>query len=116
MDDARVLLAAVTSVPGVSVAVVMDRGGFVIEWAGEGAWDAGDVAAVASSLLESSEGIGRELGQGGVRNLICEFDEGVVVVMGADFTTRLAVVLRDPAALDAVRRAATQVMPALQRL
>jgi predicted regulator of Ras-like GTPase activity (Roadblock/LC7/MglB family) len=111
VDDARTLLAAVTSVPGVSGAVVMDRGGFVIEWAGGTGMDAEDVAAVASCLRESAESIGRELRQGGLKNLICEFDEGVVLVMELDFTTRLAVILRDPAELDAVRRCTMRVMP-----
>lgn len=94
----------------------MDRGGFVIEWAGEAGLDAEAVAAVASSLLESSGRIGCELGQGAVRNVICEFDEGVMLIMGANVTTRLAVVLRDPAAMDAVRGRAMQAMSALQCL
>lgn len=104
-----------TSVPGVSLAVVMDRGGFVIERAGEMELDAGDVAAVASALLESCDGIGRELGQGGVKTLICEFEKGLVLVTGADLSTRLAVVIRDPSHLEAVRRAAARLMPALAR-
>ena len=116
LDDAGSLLEAVTSIPSVSVALVMDRDGFVIEWAGEMRVDAEDVAAVASSLLESCGRIGRDLGQGAVRNVICEFDEGVMLVIGAHVTTRLAVVLRDPAAIDAVRSRVMQVMPALQRL
>lgn len=116
MDDARTLLGMVTSVAGVSFAVAMDRGGFAIEWAGETRSGAEDVAALGSSLLESSEGIGREFGQGAVKSIMCEFDDGLVLVMGADSTTRLAVVLRDPTALDAVRRCATQVIPALSRV
>jgi predicted regulator of Ras-like GTPase activity (Roadblock/LC7/MglB family) len=116
VNDARSLLAAVTSVPGASFAVAMDRGGFVIEWTGETRLDAEDVAALGSCLLENSEGIGREFGQGAVRSMICEFDDGLVLVMGVDSATRLAVVLRDPAALDAVRRCAAQIMPALSRV
>jgi predicted regulator of Ras-like GTPase activity (Roadblock/LC7/MglB family) len=115
VDDARTLLAAVTSVPGASFAVAMDRGGFAVEWTGETGLDAEDVAALASCLLESSVEIGRELGQGAVRSMLCEFNDGLVLVMGADSTTRLAVILRDPAALDAVRRCAAQIMPSLSR-
>ncbi|HXJ79166.1 MAG TPA: roadblock/LC7 domain-containing protein [Candidatus Methylomirabilis sp.] len=115
MADARSLLAAISAVTGVSVAVVMDRGGFVIEWAGEG-MEAEDLAAVASDLLESCDGVGRDLGQGGMRKLICEFEEGVVLVMGGDAATRLAVALRDPSALDAVRHVAGELMLALERL
>jgi len=114
LADARSLLAAVSAVTGVSVAVVMDRGGFVIEWAGVGL-EAEDLAAVASGLLESCDGVGRDLGQGGVKNLVCEFEQGIVLVMGADAATRLAVVLRDRSALAAVRNAADELMLALQR-
>jgi len=113
LDDARTSLAAITSVPGVSFAVVMDRGGFVIESSGEMVSDAEDVAALASCLLESSDEIGRALGRGTVRNMVCEFDEGLMLVVNAEPATRLAVLLRDSAALDAARRAATQAMPAL---
>ena len=116
MDQARELLEAVASIPGVSVAVAMDRGGFVVERAGEMGLDAEDVAASASSLLESSGRIGRDLAQGALRNVMCEFDGGLVLVMGANVTTRLAVVLRNPEAVDAVRDRALQVMPALERL
>jgi predicted regulator of Ras-like GTPase activity (Roadblock/LC7/MglB family) len=102
------LLAAITSVPGVSVAVVMDRGGFVIDRAGEMELDAGDVAAVASALLESCDGLSRDLGQGGIKSLICEFENGLVLVTGADLSTRLAVVIHDPSQMEAVRRSAAR--------
>src|SRR5262245_27804570 len=104
-----------TSVPGVSLAVVMDRGGFVVERAGETELNAGDVAAVASALLESCDGIGRDLGQGGVKTLICEFEQGLVLVTGGDLPTRLAVVIRDPSQLETVRRSAARLMPVLAR-
>jgi len=112
LDDARVLLGSVASIPGVSAAVALDQGGFVIEWAGGEGVDAEAVAAVASSLLESSARIGRELGQGAIRNVICEFDEGAMFVMDASVTTRLAVVIRDPAAMGAVRGLAMQAIAA----
>jgi predicted regulator of Ras-like GTPase activity (Roadblock/LC7/MglB family) len=113
LDDARSSLAAITSVPGVSFAVVMDRGGFVIESSGEMEPDAEDVAALASCLLESSDEIGRELGRGPVGTMVCEFADGLMLVMNAGPTTRLAVLLRESSALEAVRQAATHVIPAL---
>ena len=113
--DPQALLAALAALPGVSFAALMDREGFVIEWAGEMALEAEVVAALASGMMESSEGIGRELGQGALQSMICEYDEGLVLLMGADSTSRLAVILRDPAALEAARRCAKQVAPALLR-
>jgi predicted regulator of Ras-like GTPase activity (Roadblock/LC7/MglB family) len=115
VDDVRSSLAALASIPGVSVALVMDGDGFVIEWAGEMGVDAEDVAAVASSLLESSGRIARDLAQGPVRSVICELEGAVVLVMTRHTGARLAVVLGDGSAVQAVRERAAQVMPALER-
>ena len=106
-------LDQLASLPGVSFAALMDREGFVIDRSGDIAQDAEAVAALASCLLESSEGIGRELGQGRLRCSICEFDEGLVLAMGAGAPSRLVVVLHDVAALDAARRSASHVFAAL---
>lgn len=111
--DPQALLTTLAELPGVSFAALTDREGFVIEWAGGTALDPEVVAALVSSLGESSEGIGRELGQGALQNMICEYDEGLVLLMSADSTSRLVVVLRDPSALEAARRCAKRVAPAL---
>jgi CheY-like chemotaxis protein len=111
--DPRALLTTLAELPGVSFAALTDREGFVIEWAGGTALDPEVVAALVSSLGESSEGTGRELGQGALQNMICEYDGGLVLLMDAGSTSRLTVVLRDPSALDAARRCAKQVAPAL---
>ena len=113
--DPEALLAALAALPGVSFVALMDREGFVIERAGEMALDAEVVAALASSMMDSSGAVGRELRQGALQNMICEYDEGLVLLMGTDSASRLAVVLRDPAALETARRYAKQVAPALLR-
>ena len=69
MDDARSLLVGLTSAAGVLAAVVMDRDGFVIDWAGETGVDAEEIAALAAHLLESFRRIGDELGRGTVRSV-----------------------------------------------
>jgi predicted regulator of Ras-like GTPase activity (Roadblock/LC7/MglB family) len=116
VDDARSLLTALASTAGVTVAVVMDRDGFVIDWAGETGVDAEEIAAVTSSLLESSERIGSDLGRGAVRSVILEFEEGAALIMGTGGTTRLAVVLRDPADAAAARSLVREGMSALERV
>jgi predicted regulator of Ras-like GTPase activity (Roadblock/LC7/MglB family) len=116
VDDTRSSLAALASIPGVSIALVMDGNGFVIEWAGEVGADTEDVAAAASSLLEASGRIERDLGQGLVRSVICEFEGTVVLVVARHAGARLAVVLEDGSALPAVQERARQVMPALERV
>jgi CheY-like chemotaxis protein/predicted regulator of Ras-like GTPase activity (Roadblock/LC7/MglB family) len=111
--DPQALLTTLAELPGVSFAALTDREGFVIEWAGGTALDPEMVAALVSSVGESSEGVGRELGQGALQNMICEYDEGLVLLMDAGSTSRLAVVLREPSALEAARRCAKQMAPAL---
>ncbi len=111
--DPQVLLRTVAELPGVSFAVLMDLEGFVLDCAGRMALEAEMVAALVSSLGEWSEAIGCDLGHGALQSMICEYDGGVVLFMGVDSTSRLAVVLRDPSALEAVRRCVRQVAPAL---
>jgi CheY-like chemotaxis protein len=111
--DAEALLATLAARPGVSFAALVDHEGFLIDWAGEMAPAPEVVAALASCLAESSEGIGRELGQGALQNMIFEYNEGLVLLMGAGHASRLAVVLRDPATLEAIRAYVRHVVPAL---
>lgn len=106
-------LAHLASLPGVSFAALMDCEGFLIDHAGHIAADAEAVSALASSLLESSEKMGRELGQRSLRYSICEFDEGLVLAMGTSAPSRLVVVLHDVTALDAARRSARDMLAAL---
>jgi CheY-like chemotaxis protein len=109
VTDPRAALRALTGITGVTFAALVDREGFLIDWAGDAPLDPDMVAALASSLAESSDGIGRELGQGTLQTMIFEYDERLVIVSGVDSASRFAVVLRDFSALDAVRRALRQV-------
>ena len=113
--DTKDTLEQLSSLPGVSFVALMDQEGFMIDSAGRPTADAEAVAAMASCLLETSEGIGRELGHGHgtLRCTLAEFDDGLVLAMGATAPFRLVAVLRDVAALDAVRRSARDVIAAL---
>ena len=102
-----------SSLPGVSFAALMDREGFLMECAGRLAGDAEAVTAMASCLLETSEGLARELGHGALGCTISEFDDGLVLAMGGAASSRLVVVLHDVAALDTVRRSARDVVGVL---
>jgi CheY-like chemotaxis protein len=103
------ILPALAGMPGVTFAALADREGFLIDWAGAPDLDPEVVAAVASSLAESSEGIGRELGQGKLQSVIFQYDEAIVLVECAGSESRLAVVLRDFGALEAVRQSAKRL-------
>jgi predicted regulator of Ras-like GTPase activity (Roadblock/LC7/MglB family) len=111
--DTKDALDQLSSLPGVSFVALMDQEGFLMDSAGRLAADAEAVAAMASCLLETSEGIGRELGHATLRCTLAEFDDGLVLAMGAAASSRLVIVLHDVAALDAVRRSARDVIAAL---
>lgn len=101
--DLKTTLATLAALPGVSLAVLVDREGFLIESAGEMLLEAEVAGALAASLAESSGGIGRELGQGGLQSLILEYDSGVVLLNSVGPAALLALLLRDPAVLGKVR-------------
>ena len=111
--DTKDALDQLASLSGVSFVALMDQAGFLMDSAGRLAADAETVAAMASGLLETSEGIGRELGHGTPRCTLAEFDDGLVLAMSAATSSRLVIVLHDVAVLDAVRRSARDVIAAL---
>jgi len=113
--DLKTFLDRLAGEPGVVLTVLVDRQGFLVESAGERVLDAEMVGALASCLAESSEGIGRELGQGTLRSMIFEYDTGLVLLHGVGSEFRLAVVFRDPAALGMVRRCIERARPAMPR-
>jgi predicted regulator of Ras-like GTPase activity (Roadblock/LC7/MglB family) len=111
--DLKTLLGKLAALPGVALSVLVDREGFLIESAGEMLLEAEVAGALASCLAESSEGIGRELGQGNLQGMILEYESGLVLLNGVDSTAMLAVVLRDPAVLGKVRYYVKKLLPQL---
>jgi CheY-like chemotaxis protein len=111
--DLKALLGKLAALPGVSLSVLVDREGFVIESAGEMMLEAEVAGALASCLAESSNGIGRELGQGRFHSMILEYETGVVLLNDVDSTAMLAVVLRDAAVLGKVRYYVKKALPEL---
>lgn len=111
-------LESLAATPGVRFVVLTDREGFVIETAGDLAPDADEVAgALASCLVEASDGIGRELGQGPLLGTILEYEAGTLVLQAIGPTALLAVMVGDPGALGKVRyyvrKAAPELLQAL---
>lgn len=113
--DLKTLLGKLAALPGVSLTILVDRQGFLIESAGEMRLEAEVAGALASCLAESSEGIGRELGRGALQSLILEYEGGLVLLNGVDSTTMLAVVLGDPAVLGKVRYYVKRTLPDLRQ-
>ena len=102
--------------PGVSLAALVDREGFLIEASGELGVGAEVAGALAACLAESSEGIGREMGQGPLSSMILDYEAGMLLLHGAGPSAILAVVLKDPTALGKVRYYVKKSLPELGRL
>ena len=80
IEDAKSVLGRLAAVPGVSLAVLVDREGFLIESAGDLILEAESAGALAGCLAEASEAIGRELGQGALVGLTAEYEAGLILV------------------------------------
>jgi CheY-like chemotaxis protein/predicted regulator of Ras-like GTPase activity (Roadblock/LC7/MglB family) len=113
--DLKATLGQLAAMPGVSLAALVDREGFLIEAAGELGVGAEVAGALAACLAESSEGIGREMGQGALSSMILDYEAGMVLLHGAGPAAILAVVLRDPTALGKARYYVKRALPELLR-
>src|SRR5262245_44201003 len=113
VEDLKAVLARLAAVPGVSLAGLCDRQGFLLESAGDMALEAEAAGALAACLAEASEGIGRELKQGGFVGMIVEYDAGLVLVNAVGPSAMLATVLGDPALLGKVRYYVKKTLPEL---
>lgn len=115
MPDLKAMLTQLAAMPGVGLATLVDREGFLIEAAGEVGIGAEAAGALAACLAESSEGIGRELGRGTLQSMILEYESGMVVLHAAGPSAVLAVVLRDATALGKLRYYVKKILPELLR-
>jgi CheY-like chemotaxis protein/predicted regulator of Ras-like GTPase activity (Roadblock/LC7/MglB family) len=116
MPDLKSALGQLVAMPGVPLAALVDREGFLIEACGELGVGAEVAGALAACLAESSEGIGRELGQGALSSMILDYEAGMLLLHAAGPSAILAVVLRDPTALGKVRYYIKKALPEFLRL
>jgi len=116
LPDLKAALEQLVAMPGVSLAALVDREGFLIEASGELGVGAEVAGALAACLAESSEGIGREMGQGQLSSMILDYEAGMLLLHAAGPSAILAVVLRDPTALGKVRYYVKKSLPELLRL
>jgi CheY-like chemotaxis protein len=115
LRDLKTPLGQLAAMPGVRLAALVDREGFIIEAAGGLGVGTELAGALAACLAESSEGIGREMGQGALSSMILDYEAGMVLLHCAGPSAILAVVLRDPTALDRVRYYVKRTLPELLR-
>jgi CheY-like chemotaxis protein len=115
-EDAKSVLSRLAAVPGVALAALVDREGFLIESAGDLVLEAETDAALAACLAEASEAVGRDLRQGPLVSLIAEYESGLVLVNDAGGGAMLATVLCDPTLLGRVRYHVEQMLPDLAKI
>lgn len=115
LPDLKGALGQLVAMPGVHLAALVDREGFLIEACGELGVGAEVAGALAACLAESSEGIGREMGQGALSSMILDYEAGMVLLHTAGPSAILAVLLRDPTALGKVRYYIKRALPELVR-
>jgi CheY-like chemotaxis protein/predicted regulator of Ras-like GTPase activity (Roadblock/LC7/MglB family) len=116
IEDAKSVLGRLAAEPGVALAVLVDREGFLIESAGDMVLEAEAAGALAACFAEASEAIGSELGQGAVTGLTAEFEAGTVLVNVAGPGAMLVTVLGDPTLLGKVRYCVKKTLPDLLKV
>lgn len=110
-------LGGLAATPGVRFVVLTDREGFLIETAGDFSAETDEVAgALASCLVEASDGIGRELGQGQLLGTILEYEAGTLLLQAVGPEALLAVLVDEPGALGKIRYYVRKVVPELARI
>ena len=114
-QDLRTSLAQFAAIPGVVVAAVINREGFLVESAGQLPAEAELAWALAASVAQSAAGIGQELNQGVWQAMIVESEGGVVLLHAVGASAMLAVVLSDPTVLGKVRYSVKRALPELLR-
>ena len=107
------MLTQFAAIDGVQWAVLVDREGFLLDASAEAAVDPETAGALSAGLVESSEGLGRELGRGVLQGMILEYEHGMVVLYSVGTTALLAIGLGEPAMLGKVRYYAKKTLPEL---
>ena len=112
-QDLKNILEQFVALGGVRAVVLADREGLLIEEAGDFDLPADVTAALASCLVESSEGLGRDLDRGALTGMMLEYASGTLLVHGIGSSAMLAVFVDGTAVLGKVRYYAKKVLPEL---
>jgi predicted regulator of Ras-like GTPase activity (Roadblock/LC7/MglB family) len=113
VEDLKGLLGRITGEPGVSLAALIDRDGFMIQSAGDMVLEADIAGALAASLAVASEHVARELDQGALSSVAVEADAGLILVNAVGPTALLVTVVGDPMVHGKVRYCVKQALPDL---
>jgi CheY-like chemotaxis protein/predicted regulator of Ras-like GTPase activity (Roadblock/LC7/MglB family) len=112
---AHAVLTQFAAIDGVQWAVLVDREGFLLDASAEAAVDPETAGALSAGLVESSEGLGRELGRGALQGMILEYEQGIIVLYNVGVAAILAIGVSEAAVLGKVRYYAKKVVPELMQ-
>jgi len=112
---AHAVLTQFAAIDGVQWAVLVDREGFLLDASAEAAVDPESAGALSAGLVESSEGLGRELGRGALQGMILEYEQGIIVLYSVGAAAILAIGVSEAAVLGKVRYYAKKVVPELMQ-
>ncbi len=113
MDRTKGILKDLNSAQGIHQTLVVGRDGFVIENVGD--MDAESVGAVISTAIGAVEAMGRDCSQGGLFEVMAEYNEGVIIAAPVGEDAVLGVVADSSANLGGIRHAVKKNLRELQR-
>jgi len=114
MEELHKILQGLVEVPGIDVAVVVGRDGFVIDAASTGTADTEAIGAMVSTGMGSAESVGRELGLDVMDQAMMEYKNGIVMMTALGTDALLVVVASKDANLGGVRLQVRRSAPKLE--
>lgn len=112
MQNTQSILKELTNAPGIHQSLVVGRDGFVIETVGD--MDSESVGAIISTALGAIEAMGKDCNQGGLFEVMAEFDNGIIIAAPLGNDAVLGIVSDNSANLGGIRQAVKKNLKALE--
>ena len=113
MPDTQGILKELNKAPGIHQSLVVGRDGFVIENVGD--MDSDSVGAIISTALGAIEAMGRDCEQGGLFEVMAEYDNGVIIAAPVGREAVLGIVADNSANLGGIRHAVKKNLKELEQ-
>ena len=113
-SKANGILKELSQTDGVHECLVVGRDGFVIEHVGD--MDAEGVGAVVSTSIGAIEAMGRDTEQGGLFEIMAEYNDGTIIAAPVGRDAVLGLVANSEANLGGIRHAAKKSIRELERV
>lgn len=113
MSELKARLDSLAAVPGVRLAMVVGRDGFIVDASGQVTSDLEVPAAHVASAFVGCEAVGSSTDYGALERTIFEFAQGAVVVQRVGEGSALALFLSQDAVVGRIRHQAKEMAKAL---